>query len=175
MKRTPKIIVSVVVFLLSVYVSVRLEGDYRKLIRWLYENLSGHKISFHHPRKYFHLASGFFVLSIALFNVILLHIILKLRRLQLVINSVLSAFGFIVSLLIYSLIDSNIRIMECTACDNGSLQLQYDDLKYDRIILVALLVAIAPWVIGFLKRQNKNLHNEPHNSILDQSAEQRST
>ena len=176
MKLSIRIVLSIVIFLLSVYLAFIFEEDFRKLIRWLYENLSRHKISFDHPRKYIHFASGFFVSTIALFNIIVLNMIFTQQKQKIFINLIFSIVGFSISIFLFSLLDSKIKILQCTACDNGFIKLDYDDLKYDRIMLIALIIAIIPWLIALIinrkRKKNRNAHNSRQAPAQNRSSQQ---
>jgi hypothetical protein len=63
-----------------------------------------------------------------------------------------------------SLLDSNGRIAECTACRNGIRRIHYDDINYDAIICISLWASIIP--IGL--RQIKLAREK--NSISEQRA-----
>lgn len=151
MKRKIRIILSVLIFAISVYAAFIFEDEYRKSVRWFYELLSENKISFRHPYKYLHFASGIFVSFIGVFFIGVLNSLFDQKRRQVIINLLLSLMLFSASLVMYSAIDVRLKIAECTMCDDGLRILNYNDIDYDRIMIVALLFAVIPWMISQVK------------------------
>lgn len=155
MKLSIRIILSILIFVSSVYLSFIYESEYRKIVRWLYEFLTNNKISFNHPAKYLHFASGAFVSSISIYLVVILNLIFKHERRTLLINTCLSLTLFPISLVLYSIVDSNLKIIECTMCDDGLRTLDYNDILYDRIMILSLIISLIPWIISEYKNMRK--------------------
>lgn len=144
------------IFVASAYISFIYEYEYRNFIRWLYEILSEHKISFVHPRKYIHFASGYFVFSVASFFVVVFLTSIRLNWKQIMLNSLLSFTLYSVSILTYVYFDGKLRLIECSKCDNGIRTLKYNDIAYDQIMILSIFVGLLPWLISSLKKCGKN-------------------
>lgn len=137
-------LILLVIFIASIYCSFYFEESYRKLIRHLYVALSNGKISFFTPKKYLHFASGEFVLSFGLFTITLCFLSYRQTTKQRVVNIALGLFFLVASTLIQSYFDSFFKIVECTACSDGTRQLHYGDINYDVIFISSLILAIIP-------------------------------
>jgi hypothetical protein len=145
-----------VIFVASAYISFIYEYEYRNFIRWLYEILSEHKISFVHPRKYIHFASGYFVFSVASFFVVVFLTSIRLNWKQILLNSLLSFTLYSVSILTYAYFDGKLRLIECSKYDNGIRTLKYNDIAYDQIMILSIFVGLLPWLISNYKKWRKN-------------------
>lgn len=156
MKLSIRIIVSILIFLGSVFLAFIIEDEYRKSVRWLYEILSNHNISFHHPAKNIHFASGYFVSSIGAFFVIIFNFIFNQKKHQILLNMVISLVLFTTSIVVYSAMDSKLKLIECTACENGLRTLEYNNILYDRIMILALISTLLPWVFTEFINRKKN-------------------
>lgn len=62
-------------------------------------------------------------------------------------------FFLVLALLCY--FDSNIKIVECTACDDGIRTLEYSDIRYERIIFASLALALLPIGIKYIRGQRR--------------------
>ena len=64
---------------------------------------------------------------------------------QKVINTFWGLILFTLSIILYTYFDSNIRLIECTACDNGTMVLFYSDISYTKILIVTFITSLIPW------------------------------
>lgn len=62
-------------------------------------------------------------------------------------------FFLVLAVLCY--FDSNIKIIECTACDDGIRTLEYSDIRYERIIFASLALALLPIGIKYIRSQRR--------------------
>ena len=132
------------IFIASIYCSFYFEESYRKLIRHLYVALSNGKITFFIPKKYLHFASVEFILSFGLFIIILCFLSYRQTTKQRIVNIALTLFILAASTLIQSYSDSFFKIVECTACGDGTRQLHHGDINYDATFISSLVLAIIP-------------------------------
>lgn len=161
LKLTIRILLSILLFIGAVYLSVLYSSEYRKIIRWLFEFLSHKQITFHHPAKYFHFGRSPFVFSIAFFLVVVFNLSYRLTKKQVVLNTMCSLLLFSICTLVYSELNWQYLILECTICDDGLRTINYHDIHYDLIMMLSLLFASIPWMISEIKlrrRKRKNLN-----------------
>ncbi|WP_324026198.1 hypothetical protein QSV08_02255 [Maribacter sp. BPC-D8] len=71
-------------------------------------------------------------------------------------NSFIAVFIFIITLLALSAIDANLKLIQCTACDDGIKELKRNDINYSLLILSALFASIIPSLILLIKNRNKS-------------------
>jgi hypothetical protein len=69
-------------------------------------------------------------------------------------NIILGILLLIVSTVTFCFIDSNGKLIECTACDNGKRVLAFNELNYDLIFITSLIFGILP-AIGTEIRNRK--------------------
>lgn len=155
MKLIKTIIFSIVILGLSAYLAFYFEENYRKLIRLLFEFFTENKISFNQPRKYFHFASGEFVLTFSLFNLILIYLFRKHTKKQNIINFFLGISILAISTFTFCYFNGLLKLAECTACENGERKLNYNDINYDKIFIVSLILTLLPSIITEFKNQKK--------------------
>ena len=159
-----KNILSIIIFILSAIPAFYLEENYRELVRYFYETLTYHKISFFQPGKYLHFPSGLYVASFGLFTASFYYFLTNQTNRQRVINIVLAFVVFVISTILNCYFDGTVKLIECTACDNGTRTLEYNDIKYDIIFITSLILAISPTIITELKIRSKN-KKHPFRSI----------
>lgn len=46
--------------------------------------------------------------------------------------------------MLYFYFDSSIKLLECTACDDGTRVLRYNDIRYDSIFVISLIISLLP-------------------------------
>ena len=146
------------IFILSLYCAFYFENSYQNLIRYLYIAFTNNKISFFFPGKYIHFASWAFVISFGLFTITLCFVIYRQTNKQRVINISLAMFLFVISLLIHCYSDSLFKLIECTACNDGTRKLHYNEINYDSIFISSLVIAIIPAVITAIRKRIKLKH-----------------
>ncbi len=145
-------LILLLIFIASIYCSFYFEESYRKIVRVLYVALSNEKISFFLPTKYVHFASGAFVSSFGLVIITICFLIYRQTTKQRVVNIALGLFLFVASILIHCYFDSLFKIIECTACTDGTRKLHYNDISYDLTFISSLILAIVPFVTTEIRK-----------------------
>lgn len=155
MKKIKIVIISIIILYCSAYFAFYFEESYRKLIRNLFELFTENKISFINPGKYLHFASGEFVATFALFILGAIFLFQKQTKKQNIINVISGITILLFSILAFCYIDSFLKLAECTTCENGERKLNYDDINYDNIFIVSLILTIFPSIIMKIKNHKK--------------------
>lgn len=163
MTKLKTIIILFLLFVVAAGLSFYFEGTYQKTIRHLYCSLTNYKISFEHPRKYFHFASDLFVISFGLYATLFSYLIFKQTPRQRLINCVLAILVFPVTVILCSYFDSSIKLLECTACKDGKRVLRYNDIRYDSIFVISLTISLLPVLTTqfkkFIRTRKQNASN----------------
>lgn len=165
MSKVRGLIILIILFIGSIALSFYSEEYYRKVLRYFYERLSQNKISFNTPHKYFHFASDMFVISFGLFAVVLSYLLYRQTQRQKAINLTLTVSILILITIFICYIDSSIKLIECTACDDGTRVLNYDDIKYDKIFVTCLIIALIPASLTDIKGRTKSKHKDSKASL----------
>lgn len=80
---------------------------------------------------------------------------LNLKLKQVIKNTVILLLIFGISLFVISAINANLRVIECTACDNGIVRIHWNGINYDLIIGLSAILAIIPSIIRLVKHKLK--------------------
>lgn len=147
-----KIGVSIVLLVLGLIISVLAESKLRLLIQALFKSLTNNVIHFY--GKDFHLfASPYYYLSFGLLLLVAWFswngFILK----QKILYGLVTALIFFVSIIVISWLNSNAMIIECTACNDGTRGIHYNDINYDAIIIGSLFLSMIPSGIRLMRRR----------------------
>ena len=70
-------------------------------------------------------------------------------------NVIICLLIFVISLIGISAIDANIKVVECTACDDGVRKLHWNGVNYGLIIGTSAIISIIPSLIRIIKRTKK--------------------
>ena len=124
--------------------------EIQKIFRWSTNN----HIQF--VGKNFHIFNGsFYYLSFA-FSFLSFGISnQKLKIKRIIINTVIAIVVFALTTIILSSFEANAKVIECTACENGVRQLHWNEINYDFILGISILISIIPSLITFI-RNHKN-------------------
>lgn len=151
MKVFLKIVFWIVILYCISCAALLFEEDYRQFIRYIYENLSSNKLIFHRPGKYFHFASGEFVLAPSLFFLLLYFFLRNRNKKKQILRIITTVILFFVSIVFLSFIDSQEKLAECTACPDGTRVLTYEEINYDLLFIISLILALLPSILEFTK------------------------
>ena len=162
MKIAIKIVLSILLFISSAYLSFAYERKYREFVRILYEFLSDYKLSFYNPGKHFHFISGVFVFSVSSFILLIFLSSIKLKWQHVLLKLIVSFTIYSICTLVYVYIDSKLKLIECTICENGLRTIKYGDIAYDSIMITSILFASIPWIIFTFKKWMKNKYYSYH-------------
>ncbi|MGV3538439.1 MAG: hypothetical protein ACO1OQ_01425 [Rufibacter sp.] len=69
----------------------------------------------------------------------------------------LSIIIFLATMVIYGFIDGNLRAASCTRCEDGIVKLHWNDLDYNFITEISMILGITPLLIKTIKRKNLSL------------------
>ncbi len=144
-------IILFIIFITSIYCAFYFEGSFRRLIRYLYIAFSNGKISFF-PKKDIRFASWGYVVSFGLFIATLCFLFYRQTNKQRIINVALAIFLLVASILIQSYLGSLFKLIECTACNDGTRKLHFNEINYDQIFISSLIVAIIPFAITEIRK-----------------------
>lgn len=138
-----KIGISIVLLVLGLIISVLAETKLRLLIQTLFKGLTNNAIHFY--GKDFHLlASPYYYLSFGLLLVIVWFSWIGLTSKKKITYGLVTTMIFFISIISISWLNSNAMIVECTACNDGTRGIHYNDINYDGIIVGSLFLSMIP-------------------------------
>ena len=153
MTKTKKIIYSTLIFLLATLSAFYFEEYYRTLIRLLYKYFTADSISF--IGKNFHFTSLYFLIAFGLFCLIMRYNQLGRNFSQVFLSILLVTVLFFLTTTVISYFSSQLKIIECTACNDGKRSLQFNGINYDLIFMSSLFIATLPILIKKIRNRMK--------------------
>lgn len=160
MKLIKKILLSIALFILGISLAYYSESFFRGIIQGLYRWTTSDGISFS-GKNFYLFGSPLFFFGLA--STFVVFYLINNKKSQIFKNLALGSLLFILTLIVFSAIDANMKIIECTACDNGIRTLHWNDINYGRILGLSSILSLAPSLINrFLKNKlnSGKLHPE---------------
>ena len=157
-------LILLVIFIASIYLAFYYDETYRKLIRYLFSFLTSGKLTFFTPKKYLHFASGECVSVFGIFITTSSFLLFRQTISQKIVNILFSLFVIIALTMTIIYCDSYLKLIECTAFNDGTKKLHYDDINYDFIFITSLVFGIIPILrteIGNYLRFKKSKTKKP--------------
>ena len=145
------------VFIIGTVLSFLIGSDLRYLIQDLYKLSTNNAIHFY--GKGLHI-SGF--LYYIWFGVGILTFWISIEQSSLkqkLIRGALMVGIFLISLIAICYIDSNLRLMRCTACEDGTLGMGYNEINYEMNVLCSFMIALIPSIMSMIKIKRKHAHS----------------
>jgi uncharacterized membrane protein len=152
-------LILLLIFIASIYLAFFYDEIYRKIIRHLFSFFTNGKLTFFTPKKYLHFASGEFVSVFGIFITTSCFLLYRQKNRQKIINILFSLFIIITLTMTICYCDSNLKLIECTACNDGTRKIYYNDINYAFIFITSLVFGIIPtvWteIRNYLKRKKE--------------------
>jgi amino acid transporter len=150
-----KILIAIIAAYFLALFAFAYEENYREFIRNLYELLTENKISFKNYGKYLHFASVEFISAFLMFLVSTCILLKRQEKKQRARNIILGLLLLIISTITFCYIESNGKLMECTACNNGKKVMEFNDINYDLIFISSLIFGILPAIVTEIRNRNR--------------------
>jgi hypothetical protein len=151
---TKKIIFGILAFVIGFGIALYSESFFREIIQDIFKWSTSDKIKFVGKNMYifsdktYYIVLGIIPLILTLEN-------LKRKPTEFLKNGIICLLIFGISLIGISAIDANIKVAECTACDDGIRKLHWNGINYGLIIGTSAIIAIIPSLIRIIKRTKK--------------------
>lgn len=146
MKKYKVIFIHFILFLSGLILAGYQENNFHRFVRYLYVTLTRHKIHFHSPKLDLYFFSFPFIISFGLHLSFSFYLLQKQSKRQKIVNTALIIIILVSSVLFNSYFDANIKLIECTACDDGTMELYYSDISYLKIFIASLIISLTPLV-----------------------------
>lgn len=149
-----KVLLGVLAYIIGIGIGVYFESFFRETIQDIFKFTTSNKIQFRGKNIYFSIGGIFkYILSFTLMLFLFSNLNLKLK--QVIKNTVILLLIFGISLFVISAINANLKVIECTACDNGIVRIHWNGINYDLIIGLSAILAIIPSIIRLVKHKLK--------------------
>ena len=153
-KLIKKIIFGILAFAVGFGTALYTESFFRQIIQDIFKLSTFDKIIF--------VGKNFYVFSDKTYYIMLgvVPLMLTLEHLnkkptKFLKNGIICLLIFGVSLIGISAVDANIKVVQCTACDNGIRKLNWNGIYYGRIISSSAMISIIPSLIRIIKRKSR--------------------
>jgi len=155
-----KSLFSILTVFLGIAIAIVFEQGLRQLIQTLFKLSTDNNVYF--VGKDFHLfASLYYYVSPGLLTIVLFFASSRSTIKQTIINVIIAISIFFSALTMVSYIDSNGKIAQCTACSDGKRGLNYNEINYDGITVVSLIIASIPSLIQLIKKRKSFMSITP--------------
>ena len=143
-----------IVFIAAIICAFFFEENYRFIVREIFKWSTNNNISFFGKNFHFFPSNNFlfsFGFHIGFFFYSLKNLSTNKKMQQI---ALLICFFFATTFL-FSFVYSSLKIMESTACDDGKLRMNYNQINYDLIFVSSLIISLIPIII--LKIKNSRI------------------
>lgn len=148
--KTRKLIVGIIAVIVGIGTSVVLDSFFREQIQSLFILSTSNHIRF--TGKNFHLFSSYFYYSsFALAFLLFFLTNLGLEVKQIIKSGIISILLFTLAVVVISLIDANMKVIECTACNDGIRILHWNEINYDLILSTSILISMIPNILSLVR------------------------
>ena len=150
-----KIILGIIFFAIGFGIAIYFDSFFRFRIQDLYQWSTSNGIQFN-GKDFYLFGNPIYFISFGLLFVIFSLANSKTQRIKILKNGILLVVIFIVALIGISAIDANLKIIECTACDDGTRKLGYNEINYGIILSISAIVSLIPSLVTLIKKwQNR--------------------
>ncbi len=149
-----KIVFGVIAFVIGVAIDFYAQSFFREQIQNIFLWSTSGSMKFH-GKNFYPFGSNFSFFSFGLAFSLFLFANLKQIPKRIIRSGVLSTLIFVVLVIIISSIDANIKVAECTACENGIRSIRWNDINYGRILGVSILISVIPSMIFLMENRKE--------------------
>lgn len=147
---TKKIIAGIIAFIIGFGIALYSESFFREIIQDIFRWSTSDKIKFVGKNMYIFSDKTYYI-GIGIIPLILTIENLNKKPTEFLKNGTICLLIFGISLIGISAIDANIKVAECTACDDGIRKLHWNGINYGLIIGLSAIISIIPSLIRIKK------------------------
>lgn len=152
-----KIVFGILAFIVGVGIAYHSESFFRDLIQNIFIWSTSDTIQFI-GKNFFVFSNKLYFLTFGIGLLILTLENLNQKTIHILKNVIIYLILFGISLIAISAIDANIKVIECTACEDGIRKLHWNEVKYGLIIGTSAIISLIPSLIRILKRKKNLAH-----------------
>jgi|TARA_R110002110_G_C13028718_1_gene678614 hypothetical protein len=149
-----KIIIGILFFAIGFGIAVFLDSFFRHLIQDLFQWTTNDGIQFG-GKDFYLFGNPYYFTSFGLIFLIFRIANRKTKPLKILRNGILLIILFGIALIGICAINANLKIIECTACDDGIRRLGYNEINYGLILSFSSLISIIPSLVSIIKTRKK--------------------
>lgn len=150
-----KVILGIIFFVIGFGIAVYFDSFFRFKIQDLYQWTTNNGIQFN-GKDFYLFGNPIYFISFGLLFLIFSLANYRTQRTKILKNGIFLVVIFILALIGISAIDANLKIIECTACDDGIRKLGYNEINYGIILSISTIVSLIPSLVTLIKKwQNR--------------------
>ncbi|MFD2561160.1 hypothetical protein [Aquimarina rubra] len=149
---TKKIIFGILAFVIGIGIAFYTESFFREIIQNIFKWSTSDKIRFV-GKNFFIFSNKIHFLTFGIGLLILTIENLNQKLTQIAKSGIISLLIFGILIIGISSVDANIKVVECTACDDGIRKLSWNEINYGLIIGLSAIISIIPSLIRIIKRK----------------------
>ena len=153
-----KIIFGILAFIIGIGISIFSYSFFREQIQSIFLWSTSNRIRFT-GKNFYLFGSNFYYLSIGISFLVLTLENLNKRLKEIFKNGTICLLPFGISLIGISAIDANIKVIECTACDDGIRNLHWNGINYGLIIGTSAIITIIPSLIKIIRTKKASVQH----------------
>jgi len=149
-----RILIGIAFFVIGFGIAVYADSFFRQLIQDLFQWTTNNGIQF--GGKDFYLFGNPVYFSSLGLVFLIFSIANKKEKIQkIALNGIILILIFGILLTAISALNANLKIIQCTACDDGIRRLGYNEINYGLILTTSTLLSTIPSLITILKKRKK--------------------
>ena len=145
-----KILIGIVFFIIGFGIAVFLYSFFRHLIQDLFQWTTNNKVHFG-GKDFYLFGNPYYFTSFGLIFLIFSIANRKTKPLKIMMNGIFVTILFGIALTGICAINANLKIVECTDCDDGIIRLGYNEINYSLILSFSALLSIIPSLVLMIK------------------------
>ena len=154
-----KVIFGTLAFIIGISIAYYSESFFRGIIQDIFKWSTSDKIQFV-GKNFFIFSNKLYFLTFGIGLIILTLDNLNQKLANFLKNVMVSILIFGILIIGFSSLDANLKVMECTACDDGIRKLHWNDINYGLILGSTSIIATIPSLIRIIKRIKKPAYNK---------------
>ncbi|WP_298537944.1 hypothetical protein [uncultured Algibacter sp.] len=146
-----KVLIGIIGFILGISFGFYFEGFFREIIQDIFRFTTSDKIRFVGKNiSIFSDRTFEYILGFALMTFLLANIKLKTKRILKNVIICLLIFG--ISIFLISAINANLKVIQCTACDNGIVKIHWNNINFGLTIGLSAIFSVVPSIIVLINK-----------------------
>ena len=151
-----RILIGITFFVIGFGTAVFADLFFRQLIQDLFQWTTNNGIQFG-GKDFYLFGNPIYFISFGLTFLIFSIANKKREWLKVLRNGILLILIFGIAIIGISALDANLKLIECTACDDGIRRLGYSEINYGLILSISAILSITPSLIFIFKKRNNKL------------------
>ncbi|QJP35411.1 hypothetical protein F0365_13885 [Nonlabens sp. Ci31] len=157
-----RIIFGILAVIIGIGIALFSESFFREIIQDVFKWSTSDNIKFVGKNMYI-FSSKLYYITFGIVSLILTLENLNQKLTKVLKSGIICLLIFGILLIGISAIDANMKVVQCTACDDGIRKLHWNGINYGLILGASAIISIIPSFIRIIKRRKKPAYNTVYN------------